>query len=93
MAEFIVRIELHNAGSADYHYLHNKMIQIGFLSTIPSTDKKRYELPTAMFYANTNQSQEDVFTVAESVANTVSAKNRVMVIQSSAVLMKLDEAK
>ena len=93
MAEFIVRIELHNAGSADYHYLHNKMIQIGFLSTIPAANQKRYQLPTAMFYADTNQSKEEVFAVAESIANTAKQKNWVMVIQSEGILMKLDEAK
>lgn len=92
MAEFIVRIELRNAKSADYHYLHNKMIQIGFLSTIPAADKKRYELPTAMFYANTSQSKEEIFAIAESIANTVSLKNWIVVIQSEGILMKLDEA-
>ena len=93
MAKYIVRIELHSATGVDYDNLHEKMKKAGFSVTIPATDGNNYQLPTATYYADTNQTKDEVYDVANTIANSVKTKNWIVVVKSDGIKIKLDKAK
>jgi len=49
MADFTVRIEMHNAGLHEYNLLHAAMDRQGFRRFIISGDGAKFELPTAEY--------------------------------------------
>lgn len=50
MAQFIIRVELHNANSDDYEILHDAMFQLDFFKVIKDDNTGiYYSLPTAEY--------------------------------------------
>jgi hypothetical protein len=64
MANFITRVELHNALWVDYETLHTEMAKEGFTRTIVSGQGVRYNLPTAEYYITGLYSTQQVLTMA-----------------------------
>jgi hypothetical protein len=84
MASYIVRVELHQATSADYETLHTKMDQAGFSRKIKAGDGQVYMLPTAEYsYTNTTIDREEVRTKVNSIASSVKINPAVLVTASN----------
>jgi hypothetical protein len=82
MADFTVRVELHDATRTDYDTLHAAMEQKGFSRMITSSEGKTYELPLAEYNgssATLNSSQ--IRDVARAAAATGKC-NAVLVSES-----------
>jgi hypothetical protein len=54
MANYIARVELHNASYDDYDTLHESMKRRGFTRVIGANDGKRYQLPTGTYVAESS---------------------------------------
>ena len=69
MANYLARVELHNAKYEDYEKLHEAMSQRGFARTIVADDRKKYELPTGTYVAeNTSATVEQAYNAARAAA-------------------------
>ncbi|OWO82435.1 DUF2622 domain-containing protein [Photorhabdus luminescens] len=82
MANFTVRVELHNANSSDYENLHEKMESAGFERTITSESGKVYHLPDAEYSISSNKSIEEVRNLARDTAKKVKANPSILVTKS-----------
>jgi len=83
MAQFMVRVELHQAEWADYDRLHAAMEQKGFSRFMMSGDGQRYHLPTAEYYAAGNFTSRLVLDAAREAANSTGKANAVLVSEST----------
>ncbi|NHB94775.1 type V toxin-antitoxin system endoribonuclease antitoxin GhoS [Photorhabdus cinerea] len=88
MANFIVRIELHDADSDDYDSLHKKMEAKGFSKTITSDEGITYKLPDAEYEYESNETASDVLQKAYSIAESVRKKPSVLVTESEVIHWK-----
>lgn len=69
MANYVARIELHNATYDDYERLHVAAKNRGLLRTIVANDGTKYQLPTGTYVAeNTQASLEQAYAAAEAAA-------------------------
>ncbi|WP_445494034.1 type V toxin-antitoxin system endoribonuclease antitoxin GhoS [Photorhabdus sp. SF281] len=83
MADFTVRIELHNADSDDYDLLHKKMEAKGFSKTIASNNGVAYKLPDAEYdYSSSTKKRGDVLDLAYGVAKSIKKNPSVLVTES-----------
>ncbi|MCP9269865.1 type V toxin-antitoxin system endoribonuclease antitoxin GhoS [Xenorhabdus sp. XENO-1] len=83
MANFTVRVELHNAKSTDYDELHDKMKKKGFKKTISTNDGKEYSLPSAEYnYPSDSKDKYEVCDLAYGIAKTVKKNPSVLVTKS-----------
>lgn len=82
MAQFMVRVELHQAGGADYDRLHAAMEQTGFSRSITGSDGYRYQLPTAEYFASGNFTIDHVRDAACGAADTTGKRYAVLVSES-----------
>lgn len=73
MPNFIVRVELHNASSADYTNLHTAMSRAGFSRYIRGSNGITYPLPTAEYIVTSELTVEQVRDIAYRTASSVSA--------------------
>jgi len=76
MSQFTVRVELHQASSADYENLHERMASHGFNREISGVDASGiggvWILPTAEYdYSDDAQSAEQVRNLAKTIADSV----------------------
>ena len=70
MANYVARIELHNASYSDYETLHAAAQRRGLSRTIVSNDGTRYQLPTGTYVAeNTNATLEQAYEAAQAAAS------------------------
>jgi Endoribonuclease GhoS len=83
MARFTVRIELHNAGYADYEDLHRFMEEGGFSRTITSDDGTKHHLPTAEYNAVGDFSIDDVLAAAKKAATATRKTFGVLVSEAT----------
>ncbi|SRR5713101_981138 len=65
MAQFTVRIELHDAQWADYDTLHAAMERQGFSRLITADDGRRYQLPLAEYDSTANLTSSRVLEIAQ----------------------------
>jgi len=82
MANFTVRVELHNAQWSDYEQLHAAMEQKGFSRQITSDDGKTYQMPWAEYNGVANLSSAQVRDLAKSAADTTGKQNSVFVTEA-----------
>ena len=82
MAQFTVRIELHDAHWTDYNTLHAAMERQGFSRLIKGDDGHTYQLPWAEYDAAANLTSMQVLALAQSAANTTGKKNSVLVTEA-----------
>lgn len=83
MAQFIVRVELHDATSKDYDALHAAMAAEGFGQTVRSTESVVYQLPTAEYYISVDLSTEEVRGKAKVAAGTTGKKFSILVTKAA----------
>lgn len=81
MADFTVRVELHNADSEDYDALHEKMEAKGYSRQI-STNGKTFQLPTAEYVCTKEVSTVDVRDEVLAIAKKVKPSPDVLVTKS-----------
>lgn len=82
MAQFTVRVELHQAEWADYEKLHAAMEQRGFSRLVTSSDGRTYHLPWAEYNGAGDLSSTQVRDTAQAAANSTGKKNAVLVTES-----------
>jgi len=83
MANFTVRVELHQATYADYDTLHAAMEQKGFSRFITADDGQIYHMPWAEYNGSGNLSCAEVRDIARAAANTTGKSNAVFVSEST----------
>jgi hypothetical protein len=82
MANFTVRVELHQAVGADYDALHAAMEQKGFSRLITADNGQTYRLPWAEYNGSSNLSSTQVRDIARDAANTTKKSNAVLVTEA-----------
>lgn len=83
MANFTVRIELHQAVGSDYDSLHAAMEQVGFSRLITADDGQTYHMPWAEYNGSGNLTSTQVRDIARNAANTTGKNNAVLVTEST----------
>jgi hypothetical protein len=82
MANFSVRVELHDADSAEYDALHAAMDKVGFKTTV-IFEGKTYQLPPAEYtYTSGTEDTRAVLNKAVAVAKSVKKDPAVGVTKS-----------
>jgi hypothetical protein len=82
MAQFTIRIELHEAQWVDYQMLHAAMERQGFYRLITAEDGQTYQLPWAEYNRTADLSSMQVLGVAQNAANSTAKKNAVLVTEA-----------
>jgi hypothetical protein len=83
MANFLVRIELHEAGWNDYETLHAEMADRGFSRKIKGDSGRTYQLPTAEYAIHTILGLASVRDLAAAAAKTTGRTFGVIVAEYS----------
>jgi hypothetical protein len=83
MANFTVRVELHQAVGADYDVLHAAMEQKGFSRFITGDNGRIYHMPWAEYDGSGNLTSAQVRDIAHAAANTTGKSNAVLVTEST----------
>ncbi|ENG0954564.1 hypothetical protein ABSL26_004412 [Yersinia enterocolitica] len=91
MADFTIRVELHDADSDDYETLHEKMNAKGYKKEI-STEGKTYKLPTAEYVCSKDLSTSEIRDDVLRIANSVKPKSDVLVTKSAGRAWSLNRA-
>lgn len=82
MAQFTVRVELHQATRDDYTTLHRAMEQRGFSRKIRSDDGRIWHLPWAEYDATATRGQT-VLAAATAAAATTGKSSSILVTESA----------
>jgi hypothetical protein len=82
MANFTVRVELHQATLADYETLHAAMEQQGFSRFITADNGQTYHMPWAEYNGSGNLSSAQVRDIARTAANNTGKANAVLVSEA-----------
>lgn len=69
MANFIVRVELHDASGDDYDTLHDRMLKAGYYRAFIHSDGSKWAMPTAMYDHSDHSSGASAHTVRDEVAS------------------------
>lgn len=86
MANFVVRVELHDATWEDYDKLHRAMELAGFSKTIVGDDGIHYELPPAEYhFPESTLNGTQVHKFAKAAANSTQRTNAVVVIDAKGI--------
>ncbi len=83
MANFTVRVELHQAEWDDYERLHAAMGQKGFSRQITSDDGRAYHMPWAEYNGSGNLTSAQVRDIARAAADSTGKQNAVLVTEAS----------
>ena len=82
MAQFIVRVELHDGTRDDYTRMHQLLAAQGIVDIITSSDGKRYKLPPAEYTYVGNATIDQVRATCQQAAAKVVQSYAVLVTQS-----------
>jgi hypothetical protein len=82
MAQFTIRIELHQAQWSDYEHLHAALEQRGFSRQIISDEGKLYNLPWAEYNGSGNFTSTQIRDIARDAANSTGKSNAVLVSEA-----------
>jgi hypothetical protein len=83
MANFTVRVELHQAVGTDYDALHAAMEQQGFSRFITGDNGQTYHMPWAEYNGSGYLTSVRVRDIARTAANTTGKGNAVLVTESA----------
>lgn len=83
MADFTVRVELHQGTLADYQTLHAAMEQQGFSRFIKADGGQIYQMPWAEYTCSGNLSSVQVTDIARSAADTTGKANAIFVTEAN----------
>ena len=92
MSLFLVRVELHYAGDADYQTLHAAMKNLGF-SQIIVQDRVQYYLPTAEYAISSSLDVSAIRDLAKRAANSTGRTSWIIAVQSAGMAWDLRVAK
>jgi hypothetical protein len=81
MANYAVRVELHDANWEDYVALHKNMNAKGFSQKITAYNGQAYKLPPAEYTYSGGDTNEQVLAKAKAAAAQVKARYAVFVAQ------------
>jgi hypothetical protein len=82
MAQFTVRVELHDAQWTDYNTLHAAMERQGFSRSIRSDDGQIYQLPWAEYDRDVNLTSMQVLAGAQNAAIATGKRYSVLVTEA-----------
>jgi hypothetical protein len=82
MADFTVRVELHQAVGADYDVLHAAMERKGFSRLITADNGQTYHMPWAEYNGSGNLTSAQVREIARGAANTTGKTNAAFVTEA-----------
>ena len=82
MANFTVRVELHQANYTDYDALHTAMEAQGFSRSITADNGQTYRLPWAEYNGSGALSSAQVREIARTAAKTTGKANAVFVTEA-----------
>lgn len=82
MANFTVRVELHEAEWTDYEQLHAAMEEKGFSRLIKADNGSTYHLPWAEYTGTANLTSTQVLDIARTAAATTGKRNAVLVTEA-----------
>jgi hypothetical protein len=82
MADFVVRIELHNATREDYGTLHEAMSRAGFVDTLRDTSGSLVKMPPGEYFYSGSADAIRVRDTAYTIAASVRPHPGVLVTQS-----------
>ena len=83
MAQFTVRVELHDADGDDYDTLHAAMKNEGFSRFIKSDGGSKYHLPTAEYTREGELTRKQVLDSAKSAAAETGKEAGILVTESN----------
>jgi hypothetical protein len=83
MANFTVRVELHQAVGADYDVLHAAMEKTGFSRFITGNNGQTYHMPWAEHNGSESLTSVQVRDIARTAADTTGKSNAVLVTEST----------
>jgi len=83
MAQFTVRIELHDVQYENYQTLHAAMERQGFCRLITSDDGRTYHLPWAEYSGEGNLTSAQVRDIARVAADSTGRRNSVLVTEAN----------
>jgi hypothetical protein len=83
MAQFTVRVELHQAQWTDYQMLHAAMEQRGFTRQIASDNGQTYQMPWAEYNGHGNLTSVQVLDIAKVAADSTGKQNAVFVTEAA----------
>jgi hypothetical protein len=81
MADFTVRVELHDAQRKDYDTLHAAMARQGFSRQITSDGGRCYLMPWAEYNGRGNSTSMQILNIAKVAANVTGKKYAVLVTE------------
>jgi hypothetical protein len=89
MANFIVRVELHDADSSDYDTLHEAMEVLGFARAmffqIGNKTPVLRHLPTAEYNIEGNYTSKDVFELGHTAAESTGKKYMILLTKADEI--------
>jgi len=91
MAKFTVRVELHDADSADYDLLHEKMEKSGYNRDIYGSNNKLYRLPTAEYSCSKIKSASEIRDEVIDIADLIKDDFDVLVTESASRAWRLSK--
>jgi protein-disulfide isomerase-like protein with CxxC motif len=92
MANYLARVELHNAKYEDYETLHEAMRKRGFGRIIVANDGKKYQLPTGTYVVEkTNATLEQAYSAAQAAATETGKSFWVIVVDWTAARFSLPQ--
>lgn len=83
MAQFTIRVELHDADLNEYEVLHGAMEDNGFSRVITSSDGDLYHLPWAEYDCQGSLTKAQVLKSARAAAETTGKKYGILVTEST----------
>jgi hypothetical protein len=81
MAQFTVRVELHDAQWTNYNTLHAAMERQGFSRLIRGDDGHIYQLPWAEYDREANLTSVQILGIAQNAANATGRRNSILVTE------------
>ena len=82
MADFTVRVELHQASNTHYQSLHAAMEQKGFSRFIVADTGRTYQMPWAEYNGSGTLTSTQVRDIAREAADTTGKSNAVFVTEA-----------
>ncbi|PVZ42559.1 hypothetical protein [Pseudomonas sp. CC120222-01a] len=91
MANFTVRVELHDAREHHYETLHSEMEKRGFEKTIEGNDAI-FELPPGEYNIIRTATRTEILDLADAAIKVTGRKSAVLVTEGSRTWRRLDKA-
>ncbi|PHM67882.1 type V toxin-antitoxin system endoribonuclease antitoxin GhoS [Xenorhabdus sp. KJ12.1] len=75
MANYLVRVEIYDAGYNEYEELHKKMRDLGFYKSIKFSNGKSHDLPDGTYFGKPDWEKSTVLSNVKRVSKPLSKKD------------------